>query len=83
MPRAIPRTKLDGGALRETRVCLCYLFEVKVKLTERIVRYKQGQGNSDGGLTLNQMFEFGKVRKKNGKISRVQIRGATLRGKLK
>lgn len=71
---------------RERRVFVCVIwamFEVKVKLTERIVRYKQGQGNSDGGLTLNQMFEFGKVRKKNGKISRVQIRGATLRGKLK
>lgn len=36
------------------------------------------------GLTLNQIFEFGKVKKKkNSKISRVQIRGATLRVKLK
>lgn len=31
MPRAIPRTKLDGGALRETRVCLCYLGDVRGK----------------------------------------------------
>lgn len=55
-------------------VCVIWaMFEVKVKLTERIVRYKQGQGNSDGGLTLNQMFEFGKVKKKMEKLAECKL----------